>query len=77
MARDNQLEQVSFNFYLIIQRYELVIDKLMNNLICSKIEQVGRRLSLAEVEKVQLVSWMRMIMIVIMVISMITIKISR
>ena len=77
MARDNQLEQVSFNFYLIIQRYELVIDKLMNNLICSKIEQVGRRLSLAEVEKVQLVSRMKMIMITIVLILMIKMDVER
>ena len=49
----------------------------MDNLICSKIEQVGRRLSLAEVEKVQLVSRMKMIMITIVLILMIKMDVER
>ena len=54
-ARDNQLEQVFFLNKAKGDSVELEKIKFVN-LVNTKLPQLGRRLGLAEVEKVQLVS---------------------
>ena len=62
MARDNQLDQVFINdpsikCFLLFE-YGCKYKKDGRNFHILNIEQVGRRLSLAEVERAQLVSWL-------------------
>ena len=62
VARDNQLDQVflydpSIKCFLLFE-YGCKYIKDGRNFHILNIEQVGRRLSLAEVERAQLVSWL-------------------
>ena len=62
VARDNQLDQVFINdpsikCFLLFE-YGCKYIKDGRNFHILNIEQVGRRLSLAEVERAQLVSWL-------------------